>query len=208
MPSFIPEEVSHCWDLWRYPGCGAINRMCFPLTKTCQHSSSLTWICFFAWRLRKCLCPLSAETSQLLALVSLLTTGDIFLNLAHISDFFFLYKEHLSLGIFPCLPSPPFAFIAGLCFSQVFWLLLCNSFCSSHSSAIIHTARCLCKLLWLNGLLVKLFYGLKAAALLFLLFALSCIHMMPFSALKPSSTNKHRRVSLHLLILLWAGLDW
>lgn len=63
MPSFIPEEVSHCWDLWRYPGCGAINRVCFPLTKTCQRSSSLTWICFFAWRLRKCLCPLSAEMS-------------------------------------------------------------------------------------------------------------------------------------------------
>lgn len=96
MPSFIPEEVSHCWDLWRYPGYGAINRVCFPLTKTCQHSSSLMWICFFAWRLRKCLCPLSVETSQLLALVSLLTTGDIFLNLAHISDFFFLSIRNTS----------------------------------------------------------------------------------------------------------------
>lgn len=88
--------------------------------------------------------------------------------------------------------------LASLGYSDFYCLLI-----SAHSILIpllfIHTVLCLCTLLCLDELLVKLLITPE------LLLALSCIYMAPFSYLKSNSKNKCKCGSLHLPVLLWAG---
>ena len=173
--------------------------MYFPLTKNCQHSSSLTWVYFPAGGLHKCLCPLSAETSlrfRHCLLCSLLRS--VIEPGSHSCSFWSFFSNerplpgHLSL-------SP-----LSLLLRQVFAFLRCSDFycvlVSAHSISIhllfIHTARCLCKLLCLNELLVKLLVAPE------LLLALSCIRMGAFSPVKSNSENKCKCMSLHRPVLL------
>lgn len=140
MRVFILEEVSHCWDLWKYPDCSAINSVYFPLTKTCQHSSSLTWVYFPAWGSHKCLCPLSTETSLRFrhwSLCSLL--GSVIEPGSHSCSFWSFFSNERPL------PGQLSLFPLSLLLWQVFAFLRCSdfyciSFCSFHfNSSAIHT---------------------------------------------------------------------
>lgn len=197
---FILEEVSHCWDLWKYPGCSAINSMYFPLTKTCQHSSSLMWAYFPAWGLCKCLCPLSAETSlhfRHWSLCSLL--GSVIEPGSHSCPFWSFFSnenplsEHLSLPSVSLLLRQVFAFLR---YSEFYHILI-----STHSISIylllhiLHMACASC----LNELVVKLLMAPE------LLLTLSCIYMAPSSSLNSNSKNTGKCVSLYPPVLLWAG---
>lgn len=202
MLPFILEETSHCWDLWKYAGCSAINSVYFPLTKTCQHSSSLTWVYLPARGLHKCLCPPSAETSLRFrhwCLCWLL--GSVIEPGSHSCPFWSLFSSetplpgHLSLSPLSLLLWQVSAFLR--------YSNFCRIFVSAHLISIhllfIRTAHRLCKLLCLNELLVTLLMAPE------FLLALSCIYMVPFSSVNSNSKNKCKCVSLQPPVFLWAG---
>lgn len=107
--------------------------------------------------------------------------------------------KNLPIGTFPCFPSPfSYGRSASLGYTDFYCLLI-----SAHSVLLallfMHTVQCLCTLLCLDKLLVKLLITPE------LLLASSCIYMVSFSSLKSSSQKKCKCGSLYLPVLLWAG---